>query len=203
MEEQTFNPNKAEMPRNKEIRSAARQALKGNWTQAVLATLVFTLIMAAAGSIPLAGLLVVCPLEFGYMLCFLRLVRGEDSSEMVGDQFKVFNQYGRYLGGSLLMTLYVILWSLLLVIPGIVKGYAYAMTPYVMNDHPEMDADGCIHESRMMMKGYKWKLFCMDLSFIGWAILCLFTLGIGLLWLQPYIEASHAKFYEELKAHRA
>ena len=203
MEEQTFNPNKAEMPRNKEIRSAARQALKGNWTQAVLATLVFTLITAAAGSIPLAGLLVVSPLEFGYMLCFLRLVRGEDSSEMVGDQFKVFNQYGRYLGGSLLMTLYVLLWSLLLIIPGIVKGYAYAMTPYVMNDRPDLDADDCIHESRMMMKGYKWKLFCMDLSFIGWAILCLFTLGIGLLWLQPYIEASHAKFYEELKAHRA
>ncbi len=203
MEEQTFNPNKAEMPRNKEIRSAARQALKGNWTQAVLATLVYTLVAGAAASIPFAGLLVVCPLAFGFSLCFLRLVRGEDSSEMVGDQFKVFNQYGRYLGGSLLMTLYVILWSLLLVIPGIVKGYAYAMTPYVMNDHPEMDADDCIHESRMMMKGYKWKLFCMDLSFIGWAILCIFTLGIGLLWLQPYIEASHAKFYEELKATRA
>ena len=192
-----------EMPRNREIRHAARYALRGNWTQAVLATLVYTLICSAAGSIPLVGLLVVCPLEFGFMLCFLRLVRGEDSSEMVGDQFDVFNKYGRYLGGSLLVTLYTLLWMLLFIIPGIVKGYAYAMTPYVMNDRPDLDADDCIHESRMMMKGYKWKLFCMDLSFIGWAILCIFTLGIGLLWLQPYIEASHAKFYEELKATRA
>lgn len=200
MEEQTFNPNKPEMPRNKEIRRSARYALKGNWTQAVLATLVYTLVATAAGSIPFAGLLVVCPLAFGFSLCFLRLVRGEDSSEMVGDQFKVFNQYGRYLGGSLLMTLYTILWMLLFIIPGIVKGYAYAMTPYVMNDRPDLDADDCIHESRMMMKGYKWKLFCLDLSFIGWAILCIFTLGIGLLWLQPYIEASHAQFYKELKA---
>lgn len=191
-----------EMPRNKEIRRAARYALKGNWVQAVLTTLVFTLISGAAGSIPLAGLLVVCPLSFGFMLCFLRLVRGEDSSEMVGDQFSIFSKYGRYLGVSLLYTLYVLLWSLLLVIPGIIKSYSYAMTPYVVHDHPEMDADDCIHESRMMMKGYKWKLFCMDLSFIGWAILCIFTLGIGLLWLQPYIEASHAKFYEELKARR-
>ncbi|MBO7100698.1 MAG: DUF975 family protein [Bacteroidales bacterium] len=190
------------MPRNKEIRRAARYALKGNWVQAVLTTLVFTLISGAAGSIPLAGLLVVCPLSFGFMLCFLRLVRGEDSSEMVGDQFSIFSKYGRYLGVSLLYTLYVLLWSLLLVIPGIIKSYSYAMTPYVVHDHPEMDADDCIHESRMMMKGYKWKLFCMDLSFIGWAILCIFTLGIGLLWLQPYIEASHAKFYEELKARR-
>ena len=203
MEEQTFNPNKPEMPRNSEIRRAARYALKDNWTQAVLATLVFTLITAAAGSSPFAGLLVICPLEFGFMLCFLRLVRGEDSSEMVGDQFSVFSKYGRYLGGSLLVLLYTLLWMLLLIIPGIVKSYAYAMTPYVMNDRPDLDADDCIHESRMMMKGYKWKLFCLDLSFIGWAILCIFTLGIGLLWLQPYIEASHAKFYEELKARRA
>ena len=198
--EETFNPNKPEMPRNQEIRRSARYALKGNWTQAVLATLVYTLVATAAGSIPFAGLLVVCPLAFGFSLCFLRLVRGEDSSEMVGDQFKVFNQYGRYLGGSLLVTLYTILWMLLFIIPGIVKGYAYAMTPYVMNDRPDLDADDCIHESRMMMKGYKWKLFCLDLSFIGWAILCIFTLGIGLLWLQPYIEASHAQFYKELKA---
>ena len=203
MEEQTFNPNKAEMPRNSEIRRSARYALKSNWTQAVLATLVFSLITAAAGSIPFAGLLVVCPLSFGFMICFLRMVRGEDSDEMVGDQFKVFNKYGRYLGVSLLYTLYVLLWTLLFIIPGIVKSYAYAMTPYIVYDHPEMDADDCIHESRMMMKGYKWKLFCLDLSFIGWAILCIFTLGIGLLWLQPYIEASHAKFYEELKARRA
>ncbi len=201
--EETFNPNKAEMPRNSEIRHSARYALKGNWTKAVLATLVYTLISAAACSIPFAVLLVVCPLEFGFMLCFLRLVRGEDSSEMVGDQFGVFNKYGRYLGGSLLLTLYVLLWCLLFIIPGIVKGYAYAMTPYVMNDRPDLDADDCIHESRMMMKGYKWKLFCLDLSFIGWAILCIFTLGIGFLWLQPYIEASHAKFYEELKARKA
>ena len=203
--EESFNPNAtmSEMPRNSEIRRAARYALKDNWTQAVLATLVFSLITAAAGSIPFAGLLVVCPLEFGFMLCFLRLIRGEDSSEMVGDQFSVFSKYGRTLGTSLLMTLYILLWCLLFVIPGIIMSYAYAMTPYIMNDRPDLDADDCIHESRMMMKGYKWKLFCLDLSFIGWAILCIFTLGIGLLWLQPYIEASHAKFYEELKARRA
>ena len=192
-----------EMPRNIEIRRAARYALKDNWTQAVLATLVFTLVTAAAGSIPFAGLLVVCPLEFGFMLGFMRLLRGEDSSEMVGDQFSVFSKYGRTLGTSLLMTLYILLWCLLFVIPGIIMSYAYAMTPYIMNDRPDLDASDCIHESRVMMKGYKWKLFCLDLSFIGWAILCIFTLGIGLLWLQPYIEASHAKFYEELKARRA
>lgn len=200
--EETINPEMQKMPRNREIRRAARYALRGNWAQAVLATLVFTILSCAAGSIPLLGLLILCPLEFGFSLCFLRLVRGEDSSDMVGGQFNVFSQYGRYLGGSLLVLLYTLLWTLLLVIPGIIKGYAYSMTPYVMNDHPELDAEDCIHESRMMMRGHKWKLFCLDLSFIGWAILCLFTLGIGFLWLQPYMESSHAKFYEELKARR-
>lgn len=200
--EETINPKMQEMPCNREIRRAARYALRGNWAQAVLAMLVFTILSCAAGSIPLLGLLILCPLEFGFSLCFLRLVRGEDSSDMVGGQFNVFSQYVRYLGGSLLVFLYTLLWTLLLVIPGIIKGYAYSMTPYVMKDHPELDAEDCIHESRMMMRGYKWKLFCLDLSFIGWAILCIFTLGIGFLWLQPYMEASHAKFYEELKACR-
>ena len=138
MEENNIAMN--EMPRNKDIRREARYALKDNWTQAVLATLVFTLVTTAAISIPFAGLLVVCPLEFGFMLCFLRLIRGEDSSEMVGDQFNVFNKYGRYLGSSLLMTLYIFLWSLLLIIPGIIMGYAYAMTPYIVNDRPDLDA---------------------------------------------------------------
>lgn len=203
MEEQTFNPNKAEMPRNSEIRRSARYALKGNWTQAVLATLVFSLITAAAGSIPFAGLLVVCPLEFGFMLCFLRLIRGEDSSEMVGDQFSVFSKYGRTLGTSLLMTLYILLWCLLFVIPGIIKGYSYAMTPYIMDEHPELSADECIEASKKMMAGSKWKLFLLDLGFIGWLILCVLTLGILTLWVQPWMECSHVKFYDELKARQA
>lgn len=195
--------NMTAMPPNSDIRSAARHTLSGHWGQPVLTTLVYTLVESAAASIPLAGLLVICPLEFGYKQTFLRMMREGHSDEMVGDQFDVFNRYGRYLGGSLLVFLYTFLWTLLLIVPGIVKSYSYSMTPYIMQDHPEMDSEDCIHESRMMMKGYKWKLFCMDLSFIGWAILCIFTLGIGLLWLQPYIEASHAKFYEELKARKA
>lgn len=189
----------AVMPCNRDIRRGARYSLRDNWTNAVLATLVFGLVNYGLGSTLLAALLVVCPLSFGFTLCFLRLVRGEDCGEMVGAQFKVFNSYGRYLGGSLLKALYIFLWTLLLFIPGIIKRYSYAMTPYVMLDHPELDADDCIHESRMMMKGYKWKLFCLDLSFIGWFLLCIFSLGIGFLWLRPYVKASHAKFYEELK----
>lgn len=198
--EETHNPNAPVMPSNSKIRSDARHALSGNWAQPVLTTLVYSLIESAASSLLLVGLLILCPLEFGFKHTFLRFMRGERKDEMVGDQFKVFNEYSRYLGGSLLVALYTFLWCLLLIVPGIIKSYSYAMTPYIMLDNPNMDSEDCIHRSREMMHGYKWKLFCLDLSFIGWAILCLFTLGIGFFWLQPYIECSRAQFYEELKA---
>ena len=95
---------------------------------------------------------------------------------------------------------FTILWSLLLVIPGIIKSYSYAMTSFILKDEPEMKNNAAIEKSMAMMEGSKMKLFMLDLSFIGWAILCIFTLGIGLLFLQPYVAISRAAFYEDLKA---
>lgn len=74
------------------------------------------------------------------------------------------------------------------------------MTDFILKDHPELANNGAIEKSMVMMEGNKMKLFLLDLSFIGWAILCLFTLGIGYLFLQPYMQAAHAAFYEDLKA---
>lgn len=215
MEENVMN-NAMEEPTLKSYRSAAKSALSGHWVNAVLCTLVVTLIVGVCSalsgvseSLPLLfvvgfalTLLIAVPLGFGYSVALLRHMHGEPDDDLVTRPFQAFKDYGRYLGTSLLMTVYVFLWSLLFIIPGIIMGYAYAMTPYIMHDCPDLDASDCIHESRVMMKGYKWKLFCLDLSFIGWALLCILTLGIGFLWLQPYIEASHAKFYDELKARR-
>ena len=95
---------------------------------------------------------------------------------------------------------FTILWSLLLVIPGIIKSYSYAMTSFILKGEPEMKNNAAIEKSMAMMEGNKMKLFMLDLSFIGWAILCIFTLGIGLLFLQPYVAISRAAFYEDLKA---
>lgn len=74
------------------------------------------------------------------------------------------------------------------------------MVPYLLRDYPELTATEALRTSREMMKGHKWDLFVLDLTFIGWGILCLFTAGIGLLWLQPYVSAAYAHFYEDLKA---
>ena len=95
---------------------------------------------------------------------------------------------------------FTILWSLLLVIPGIIKSYSYAMTSFILKDEPEMKNNAAIEKSMAMMEGNKMKLFMLDLSFIGWAILCIFTFGIGFLFLQPYVAISRAAFYEDLKA---
>lgn len=217
--EETLNPNlKPEMPRNKEIRRAAKSTLSGRWLNPVICTLVYLLITGVCSAfssykglpastnavLAIVGLaltmLIVVPLGFGYSVAFLRHVRGEDVDSLVTRPFDAFKDYGRYLGTGLLMAVFEFLWGLLLIVPGIIKSYSYALTPYIMHDHPELSADECIDKSKDMMYGYKWKLFCLDLSFIGWIILGFLTLGILFLWIGPWVECSHVKFYEELKA---
>lgn len=88
---------------------------------------------------------------------------------------------------------------MLFVIPGIIKSYSYAMTFYIMADNPEIDGMEAITRSRQMMNGNKWRLFCLDFSFIGWFILCILTFGLLLLYVGPYMEAAHAAFYQSLK----
>lgn len=82
----------------------------------------------------------------------------------------------------------------------VILAYAYAMVPYLLRDYPELTATEALRTSRQMMKGHKWDLFVLDFTFIGWMILCCFTLGIGFIWLQAYMSAAHAHFYEDLKA---
>ena len=198
-ENQTINPST--MPSNKQIRHEALGHLKGNWLYAVLCTLLFSAVMSITGSIPIAGLLVALPLAFGYSIAFLLFIRGEvDSEDLVTKPFGVFNRYGRMLGASLLVAVFTFLWSLLLIIPGIVKGYSYARTPYVAHDNPELPVRECLRRSQQLMSGYKMKLFLLDLSFIGWILLGIITCGIGMLWVNPYMTTARAEFYERRKA---
>lgn len=216
MEENVMN-NAMEEPTLKSYRSAAKSALSGHWVNAVLCTLVVTLIVGVCSALsgvsedlPLLfvvgfalTLLIAVPLGFGYSVALLRHMHGESDDDLVTRPFQAFKDYGRYLGTSLLMTVYVFLWSLLLIVPGIVKGYAYAMTPYIMHEHPELSANECIDASKKMMNGHKWRLFLLDLSFIGWLLLCVLTLGVLTLWVQPWVECSHVSFYEQLKSRQA
>lgn len=113
----------------------------------------------------------------------------------------IFSHFGNNFGGGFclrfLSLLYIALWSLLFIVPGIVKAYSYAMAPYIMAEHPEYGANECITTSKQLMNGLKWNLFCLEISFLGWAILSALTLGIGSLFLNPYQEAARAAFYRK------
>jgi len=206
---------------NSELKDKALNDLKGNWTQPVLASLVYMVIAIIFSGDPsafnssnvgmqqnfttwngiclLVSLFFILPMAYSYMLIFLDFIRGE-KEKLVGKLFGFFKNYGRAFGTAFMVMLYTILWSLLLVIPGLIKALAYSMSFYISKDHPEYSIDECIEASKRMMDGHKWELFVLELSFIGWILLSILTLGIGFLWLAPYMDTTIAHYYEELKA---
>lgn len=115
-----------------------------------------------------------------------------------GDLFSYFAYWKTTVVTKLLKTIYVVLWSLLFIIPGVMASFSYAMTEYILAENPELSAGEAIRLSKQMMEGNRWRLFCLHISFIGWEILAAFTLGIGNLWLTPYKQAAVAAFYREV-----
>ena len=131
------------------------------------------------------------------MSYFLNKARGESAEfENLFDGFKVFI---RSFLLCLLEFVFIMLWTLLFIVPGIIKSFSYSMAYFILKDNPDIGANEAITRSRKMMAGHKGKLFLLYLSFIGWILLCCLTLGIGILWLYPYMTLSVANFYEDLK----
>ena len=134
--------------------------------------------------------------KVGYARFNLNLTAGEKPP--FETLFSYFPHWKTVAVAWLLQSVYVLLWMLLLVIPGIVASYSYAMTDYILAENPELTASEAIAQSKAMMEGNRWRLFCLRFSFVGWAILCAFTLGIGNLVLRPYERAAEAAFYREI-----
>ena len=139
------------------------------------------------------------PMQFGYAVAHLHSSR-QDLPAEIGDLFFGYRRFWHVLGTMLLTMLAIIGGMILFVIPGIILAFAYAIVPLVLRDNPELSAVEVLQKSRMMMKGHKMDLFLLYLSFIGWAILCIFTLFIGYLWLAPYVQMTEVKFYEQIRA---
>ncbi len=136
-------------------------------------------------------------IDVGYSRFNLDLVDRQKEPE-VNTLFSYFNHWKTVTIANLLQTVYVLLWSLLLIIPGIIASYSYAMTGYILAENPKLTASEAIDRSKQMMEGNRWRLFCLQISFIGWSILASLTLGIGNLWLRPYRQAATAAFYREI-----
>ena len=137
-------------------------------------------------------------IQLGYARYLLK--QHNRASFELQDLFSQFDRFGQGFLQSFLRGLYVFLWSLLFVIPGIVKGYAYAMTPFIMAENPDMTANEAITASRELMDGHKGELFILDLTFIGWDLLAALSLNLGHLALNPYKNAAYAAFYKDLTA---
>ena len=127
-------------------------------------------------------------------------IKNTYSKPSFGDAFSGFKvKYGRNIGTLLLAGIKTVLWTLLFIIPGIIKSYEYAIIPYILADDPEISSKDAFKKAKEMMKGNKWRLFKLELSFFGWFILCVLTVGMGTFFLIPYVNAANAEFYAELK----
>lgn len=207
------------------LKKEARQQLKGQWGRVALFTLLFAAVYyfiplmieinlsggfeswinqteaangAAASTFVIT--LVLLPLYIGYLWTFLSVIRTGETIKFSGlvQGFSEISMYLKILGTYIVMMVYTFLWFLLLIIPGIIKVFAYSQTYFVLKDNPDIGINGAITRSRKLMHGYKWKYFVLQVSFIGWIILGLITIGIGFIWIAPYMSASNAAFYNEL-----
>ena len=180
----------------------ARESLKGKWGLAIGTLVVYFLIAVVLQIIPIVGpiasLIISGPFALGLAIFSLSISRNQDAK--LEQIFQGFNNFGTALGAYLLMILFILLWMLLLIIPGIIAAISYSMTFYILADDNSISAMDAIDKSKKMMDGYKWKYFCLGLRFLGWALLCILTLGIGFLWLMPCMQVSMAKFYDDVKA---
>lgn len=145
--------------------------------------------------------IVLIPLNIGVAQNVLAWSRGEDVNKwkVLFGGFNSAKIFFKQVGVVVLNTILCALWTILLVVPGIIKGLAYSMYPYVFRDEPDLSVWQTLKKSEAIMKGYKGKLFLMYLSFVGWFILGAFTFGILYIWLTPYVMTSTVKFYDDVR----
>jgi uncharacterized membrane protein len=171
--------------------------LKKSYWSVLIASLIVLAVSTA--SVPLAFLLV-GPILVGQSYYLIDVAEKENEGknfELLIEGFK--KSLVTSIVANILMGIFIFLWTLLFVIPGIIKFYAYSMTHYIIADNPDIDFMDALKESEKMMKGHKFRLFKLQLSFLGWFILGALALGVGLIFVYPYYNLAHANFYIDLR----
>lgn len=180
-------------------------SLKGKWSIAVGAFLIYLLFIGGSQFtihyhhyfMYLALLVIGGPVVYGAKVFALTISRDQDAQfEQI---FDGFNRFGITFSAYIFMSIFILLWTLLLIIPGIIAAISYSMTFFILADDPNIGAMDAIDKSKQMMEGYKIKYFLLCLIFGLLIIACLFTLGIGFLWLLPYMHVTFANFYNDIK----
>lgn len=188
-----------------ELKAAAKSQIKGKIGILFAITVIIALISGIAGAvlakIPGGSIVVSIIITPAFALSltrvYLNVVKGNQPS--AADAFCGFDDFWAAFKVSFLVGLFTYLWSLLFIIPGIVKSLSYSMATYILAENKGKSALECINESKEMTMGYKMDLFVLGLSFIGWGLLCVITLGIAGIWVIPYMQATYANAYNSLK----
>lgn len=188
-----------------EIKNLAKEQIRGNIGILFVITILIAVISYLAGSVigivpyvgPIASVLfVTAPFLLSQYIIYLNLINGKKPE--IKDAFSGFNDFFSAFKTYLLMLVFTLLWSLLFIIPGIIKAYSYYMSMYILAENKGMGAREAISKSKQMMHGHKMELFVLELSFIGWGLLVAITFGIAAIWVVPYMQATYANFYKKL-----
>ncbi len=175
----------------------AKQMLANNWLNAAIGTLIYAVISAAASFTSIGSLILYGSLIFGYTLFIACLA---DTKVTKFDLlFKGFDRFVETLVAGLLYALIVTIGTMLLIVPGIIAACGLAQTFYIMVDDANISGTDALQMSWNMMKGHKMDWFLLQLRFFGWALLCILTLGIGCLFLNPYIYVTNLNYYRQLR----
>ncbi len=184
-----------------ELKERAKAAMSGNMGMLIVCLIIVSAISTCGAAVPYAGVIIsVClsgPLTLGEAYIYLGLLRGEEPDVSV--LFSGFQRFADTLVLTLLIGVLTFLWSLLLIVPGIIKAISYSQAYYILAEHPEMTGKEALEASMQMMDGHKTDYFVLTLSFIPWLLLVAITCGIAVLYVGPYMKAAYTVFYQEVK----
>ncbi len=188
----------------KEMKALARLQIDGKIAALFWVTVVASFISSIGSGLPAVGVIISLILSsamgLGTIYIYFRVAADPSYRPRVKDLFDGFNNLWSFLKVSLLSSLFVFLWSLLFIIPGIIKAISYSQALYIIAENPNMPAMEAIRQSERMMAGRKWEYFVLGLSFLGWALLLIPTLGLISIWLEPYMQMTMVNFYSDLKS---
>jgi len=175
-----------------QLKQMAKEQISGNIGMLFIIAIVMGLI---AGTV--IGSFFAPAMNVGLCLIYIEMTKGNRPS--IVDLFNRANTFGKALWLSIITGFFTMLWTILLIIPGIIKALSYSMGPYIMAEHPDWTARECLNESKRIMKGNKGRLFILQLSFILWGLLCVITVGLAGIYVIPYVYATIANFYRDIK----
>jgi len=194
----------------KNIRGLGRQGLKGNWPIAIAGALLSVILVSVPGYfietfiegeagfeaflLNMESLLIGAPVTLGLSMFMISLFRQNETR--IGQIFEGFEYFTKAVALRFVISLFILLWTFCLIIPGLIAAIKYSQAFYILAEDPSKGVMQCIEESKWMMKDNKLKYFSLLLSFFGWAVLAAIPVGLGYIWLVPYVNMTQVAFYE-------